>query len=96
MARLTVSDCLQHIENRYDLVIIAYKRARQLAEGAASLLESSDEKPSVVALREIAAGLITEENAGKLLSKKSFASAEERETQESLLAAEDKHQQQPA
>ena len=58
MARITVEDCLKIVPNRFDLVLTATKRARQIAHGADPLLEESNDKPTVVALREIAAKLI--------------------------------------
>ena len=61
MARITVEDCLENVENLFDLVIIASKRARRLANGAEPLVEWENDKPTVVALREIAAGLINRE-----------------------------------
>lgn len=66
MARLTVEDCLEHIDNRFDLVLLASKRARQLAMGAAPLVTPENDKPTVLALREIAAGKITQANFEKL------------------------------
>ena len=66
MARLTVEDCMAHINNRYDLVTLACKRARQLALGADPLIDEDGDKPTVIALREIADGLVTEENINKL------------------------------
>ena len=62
MARLTIEDCLENLDSRYDLVILATKRARQLALGADPLVEEDNDKPTVIALREIAEGLITKEN----------------------------------
>jgi len=62
MARLTVEDCLDKIGNRYDLVLLASKRARQIGMGSEPLVSEEGDKPTVVALREIAAGLITPEN----------------------------------
>ena len=59
MARITVEDCLEHVDNRFNLVLLATKRARQLANGVEPLLPWENDKPTVVALREIAAGLIT-------------------------------------
>jgi DNA-directed RNA polymerase subunit omega len=56
MARLTVEDCLQHIPNRFDLILEASKRARQLAKGAEPVVPWDKDKPTVVALREIAEG----------------------------------------
>ncbi|MDH3281257.1 MAG: DNA-directed RNA polymerase subunit omega [Gammaproteobacteria bacterium] len=59
MARITVEDCLQYVDNRFQLVLVATKRARQLAMGADPLVEAKNDKPTVVALREIADGLVT-------------------------------------
>ena len=59
MARVTVEDCLEHVENRFEVVMVASKRARQIAvRGAQPLVEWENDKPTVVALREIAEGLI--------------------------------------
>lgn len=59
MARVTVEDCLEHVENRFELVMVASKRAREIAvRGAQPLVEWENDKPTVVALREIAEGLI--------------------------------------
>jgi len=59
MARVTVEDCLEHIENRFKLVMISSQRARQLARGSRdALLPWENDKPTVMALREIAAGQI--------------------------------------
>ncbi|MDP1698376.1 MAG: DNA-directed RNA polymerase subunit omega [Gammaproteobacteria bacterium HGW-Gammaproteobacteria-5] len=57
MARITVEDCLAVVDNRFDLVLMASKRARQLAGGAEPQVDNSgdDDKPTVLALREIAA-----------------------------------------
>lgn len=61
MARITVEDCLEHVENRFKLVLLASKRARQLARGMEPLLPWENDKPTVVALREIADNLVNEE-----------------------------------
>lgn len=59
MARVTVEDCLDNLENRFELVMVASKRARQLAIGGKDpKVEWENDKPTVVALREISAGLI--------------------------------------
>jgi DNA-directed RNA polymerase subunit omega len=59
MARITVEDCLENVDNRFELVMIGSKRARQLAvEGRPALVPEENDKPTVVALREIAKGLI--------------------------------------
>lgn len=57
MSRITVEDCLQRVNNRFDLVILASKRARQLFKGAKPLIEA-DNREVVVALREIADGRV--------------------------------------
>lgn len=63
MARVTVEDCLEHVDNRFELVMLASKRARAIAvRGAQPLVEWENDKPTVVALREIAEGLINENN----------------------------------
>jgi len=62
VARITVEDCQQRTGNIFDLVRVAAIRARRLANGAEPLVSRENEKPSVVALREIAAGLVTEES----------------------------------
>ncbi len=61
MARITVEDCLHHIDNQFDLVMVASRRARRLANGADPLVERENDKPTVIALREIAEGLINAE-----------------------------------
>lgn len=59
MARITVEDCLDHVENRFQLVMVSSKRARQLATGGKEpLVPWENDKPTVVALREIEEGLI--------------------------------------
>ena len=58
MARITVEDCVENVPNRFDLVLVATKRARQISLGAAPLLEEENDKPTVIALREIAEGHI--------------------------------------
>jgi len=58
MARVTVEDCLDNVDNRFQLVLVATKRARQLANGVTPFLDWENDKPTIVALREIAEGLI--------------------------------------
>ncbi|MEL7367852.1 MAG: DNA-directed RNA polymerase subunit omega [Myxococcota bacterium] len=55
MARVTVEDCLQQIENRFALVLLAAQRSRQLLKGSTPLVDNAKNKPPVIALREIAA-----------------------------------------
>jgi DNA-directed RNA polymerase subunit omega len=67
MARITVEDCLENVENRFELVILASRRARQLAMTVAEpLVMPENDKPTVISLREIAAGLITPKTMDEL------------------------------
>ena len=66
MARITVEDCLEHIENRFDLVLLAARRARQIAQGADPLVPAENDKPTVLALREIAENLISESSMDEM------------------------------
>jgi len=58
MARITVEDCLKRIPNRFDMTLTATARARQLAIGSAPLVEAARDKPTVIALREVAQGKV--------------------------------------
>jgi DNA-directed RNA polymerase subunit omega len=62
MARVTVEDCLENVENRFKLVLLASKRARQLEKGADEFIPRGKDKNTVLALREIAEGHVTEDN----------------------------------
>ena len=60
MARVTVEDCLDNVANRFELVMVASKRARQMATGGKDpMVQEESDKPTVIALREIAEGHIT-------------------------------------
>lgn len=59
MARITVEDCLDNIGNIFEMVLVASKRARRLAHGAEPMVELENDKPTVIALREIAEGHVT-------------------------------------
>ncbi len=60
MARVTVEDCLENVDNRFELVMVASKRARQIATGGKEpLVDEESDKPTVIALREIADGFIS-------------------------------------
>jgi DNA-directed RNA polymerase subunit omega len=61
MARVTVEDCLKNVDNLFSLVVMASQRARRLANGAEATVPLENDKPTVVALREIAAGTVTAE-----------------------------------
>ena len=69
MARLTVEDCLPLIGNRFDIVLVASRRARQLELGAEPLVDAEKDKPTVIALREIAAGLMNQEILDEIEAK---------------------------
>ncbi|MFK7888289.1 MAG: DNA-directed RNA polymerase subunit omega [Gammaproteobacteria bacterium] len=61
MARITVEDCLGNIDNLFELVLVSAKRARRLANGAEAMVPWENDKPTVVALREVAEGLVGKE-----------------------------------
>lgn len=86
MARVTVEDCLPAVDNRFDLVLVASRRARQIAQGAVPLVAAEDDKPTVIALREIAAGVMNQAILDEL-------DAKERAAEEFELAAEFAEQQ---
>ena len=73
MARLTVEDCLPLIGNRFDIVLVASRRARQLELGAEPLVDAEKDKPTVIALREIAAGLMNQEILDEIEAKQRAA-----------------------
>jgi len=66
MARVTVEDCIEAVPNRFELVMSAAQRARMIANGADPLVEEESDKPTVMALREIAEGVVNEENIAQL------------------------------
>jgi len=95
MARVTVEDCLDKVDNRFQLVLVATKRARQLANGVQPLVEWENDKPTIVALREIAEGLI----GPSILDEPLHPVFEEEATEESVEAeaeAEEKVVVEPA
>jgi DNA-directed RNA polymerase subunit omega len=59
MARITVEDCLENIDNIFEMVLVAAKRARRVAHGSDPMVELENDKPTVIALREIAEGHVT-------------------------------------
>jgi len=66
MARVTVEDCIEAVPNRFDLVITAAQRARMIANGADPLIDEESDKPTVIALREIAEGHVNDNNISDL------------------------------
>ena len=61
MARVTTEDCLEYVDNQFDLVLKASKRARDIAYGAQPLVDEDGDKPTVIALREISEGLLSKD-----------------------------------
>src|SRR5579862_8349151 len=93
MARVTVEDCLKNVKNRFELVILSAKRARQLMRGKEPKVEWENDKPTVVALREIAAGF-TDFDTPEILHEEitieiieTTETTETTETQEAPIAA---------
>ncbi|MCC5796987.1 MAG: DNA-directed RNA polymerase subunit omega [Methylophaga sp.] len=86
MARTTVEDCLENVDNRFHLVLVASKRAREIALGDDPLVPVDNDKPTVLALREIAAGLTGPEILDKANAREhaeeSFVSEEELQSQD--------------
>jgi len=78
MARITVEDSLKNADNMFEMVLLASKRARQIANGSEPMVPRNNDKPTVIALREIAEGLITQE----------IMEAREKAVQDEKLAAE--------
>ena len=91
MASHTVEDCLEHVDNRFELVLKASKRARQLATGGKEpMVKEESDKATVIALREIADGLVTEavlQNHYEEEESFEFSSAEEQAGEADLEAA---------
>jgi DNA-directed RNA polymerase subunit omega len=80
MARVTVEDCLDNVDNRFQLVLVAAKRARQIANGKEPLVAWENDKPTVVALREI---------ADQLIGNEILKSGAQESAEESLLSEEE-------
>jgi DNA-directed RNA polymerase subunit omega len=86
MARITVEDCLDKVDNRFHLVLVSTRRARQLANGAEPFLEWENDKPTVMALREIAEGKVTPAVLDEVAAREhaAEAAAEEEEAGEEI------------
>jgi DNA-directed RNA polymerase subunit omega len=84
MARITVEDCLETIDNRFELVLTATKRARQIGHGADPLIPEENDKPTVIALREIAEGHINTERVDVLQAEIEAAEHFEMDLEEDL------------
>lgn len=75
MARITVEDCLGQVDNRFELVLTGARRARQIANGSDPMVERENDKPTVIALREIAAGNISRERLDEIEAEARAAEA---------------------
>ncbi len=73
MARITVEDCLENVANRFELVLLAARRARQISRGADPLVPEDNDKPTVIALREIADNLITDVSMDEMETQQEMA-----------------------
>ncbi len=73
MARVTVEDCLENVSSRFELVLLASKRARQLVNGKEAMVSWENDKPTVVALREIGAGKISHKILEKMANDERLA-----------------------
>ncbi len=73
MARITVEDCLENVSNRFELVLLAARRARQISRGADPLLPEDNDKPTVIALREIADNLISDVSMDEMETQQEMA-----------------------
>lgn len=89
MARVTVEDAVKKIGNRFDMILMAARRARQLSEGKEPLVQEDNDKPTVIALREIEEGLID----GNVMDAQDRQERQEREAAElaAVAAIADKH-----
>lgn len=85
MARITIEDCMHSVENRFELVLMAAKRARQVANGSEPLVAPQGDKPSVIALREIAERLIDENAVGELQLQLDARRAAEEQERENMI-----------
>ena len=88
MARVTVEDCLSKVDNRFQLVLIATKRARQISLGAQPFVEEENDKPTVIALREIAEGLVTKDILDEQIEEDVLEFIEEGDASEELTDAD--------
>lgn len=86
MARITVEDCLDTINNRFELVLTATKRARQIGHGAEPMVSEENDKPTVIALREIAEGQLDSERVDVLQAEIEAAEHFEMDLEEDLEA----------
>ncbi len=83
MARVTVEDCLANVDNRFQLVLVATKRARQISLGSEPFVDEENDKPTVLALREIAEGHVTRDILDEQIEEEILEFIESSEEEES-------------
>ncbi len=88
MARVTVEDCLTNVDNRFQLVLVATKRARQISLGSEPFVEQENDKPTVLALREIAEGLVTRDILDDTIEEDVLEFTETEDAEESPVESE--------
>jgi len=88
MARVTVEDCLTNVDNRFQLVLVATKRARQISLGSEPFVEQENDKPTVLALREIAEGLVTRDILDDTIEEEVLEFTETEDAEESPVESE--------
>ncbi len=79
MARVTIEDCIRHYPNRFEMVVLAARRARQLQNGMPSVLEEEGHKPTVQALKELGEGYVTWDNVFELEEQERLQNAAQEE-----------------
>lgn len=84
MARVTVEDCLKFVDTNYELVLKTAKRARDISDGAPALVEENNDKPVVIALREIAEDVKPEEVLGYTADAPEEMTLDQDQTQEPI------------
>lgn len=82
MARVTVEDCLSNVDNRFQLVLVATKRARQISLGSTPFVDEENDKPTVLALREIAEGHVTRDILDEKVEEEILEFVEEEESED--------------
>jgi len=91
MARITVEDCLENVDNRFQLVLVSSKRARQIMQGAEPFVDRENDKPTVIALREIAEGYVSNailhEEAQQALMEADEITDEDRDSEDAVAEA---------
>ncbi|MGC9456191.1 MAG: DNA-directed RNA polymerase subunit omega [Halothiobacillaceae bacterium] len=96
MARVTVEDCMHAVDNRFELVLLAARRARQIERGAEAFVEMGKEKPTVVALREIAEDKVDREQIDRIEASQTLARSQVSEAEVRAELSQFKDDEEPA